>query len=359
MLEKLEIGDVINRLRKEKGLTQEQLANFVGVSTPAVSKWESNICYPDITLLPTLARLFSVTIDELLNYNRILSKTEEEEILKECQVKLSSNEEDAIETCMNYIIKYPLNYKLKLNIAVIINMLYGAVNGEESTEKAYKITLPIFEEIVENCREKEYVEVAIMQLGTGYMVFKEYDKALNIFEKIGKPVIDTTAIIANIYTLQGREKEGRKLLQQNILMKIGEFFSTIGGIATTYAKSDVKTALRYIDFLREFANVLKNQGYPIILLEGELHMAYIYAKDNDVESCINQWKKAISILENDKIDMDISKVWFLNEIASELKSEVDISFVKTLLSTLESSDYKLIHNHKDYMDIAISLNEMI
>ncbi|EKN40768.1 putative DNA-binding protein [Clostridium botulinum CFSAN001627] len=54
-MEKLSIGEVIYRLRKEKGITQEQLANFIGVSTAAVSKWESETSYPDITLLPVIA----------------------------------------------------------------------------------------------------------------------------------------------------------------------------------------------------------------------------------------------------------------------------------------------------------------
>lgn len=57
-MEKLLVGDVIYNLRKEKRITQEQLANFIGVSTAAVSKWESGISYPDITLLPVIATFF-------------------------------------------------------------------------------------------------------------------------------------------------------------------------------------------------------------------------------------------------------------------------------------------------------------
>ena len=60
------IGKRICLLRKEKGLTQEELASHMGVSPQAVSKWENDQTCPDISALPKLARLFGVTVDELL-----------------------------------------------------------------------------------------------------------------------------------------------------------------------------------------------------------------------------------------------------------------------------------------------------
>ena len=60
------IGKRIAHLRKEKGLTQEELAGHMGISPQAVSKWENDQTCPDISALPKLARLFDVTVDELL-----------------------------------------------------------------------------------------------------------------------------------------------------------------------------------------------------------------------------------------------------------------------------------------------------
>ncbi len=65
------LGKRIAQLRKEKGLTQEQLAEKVGVSAQAVSKWENDISCPDITLLPLLADILGVTVDELLGVKPI------------------------------------------------------------------------------------------------------------------------------------------------------------------------------------------------------------------------------------------------------------------------------------------------
>lgn len=81
----IKIGKVIQRLRKERNLTQEQLAKFIGVSTPAVSKWESGNSYPDIELLPLLADFFNVSIDKLLNYKIDLSEEEVMKIYKELE----------------------------------------------------------------------------------------------------------------------------------------------------------------------------------------------------------------------------------------------------------------------------------
>lgn len=60
------LGSRIAELRRKKNMTQEELAAELGVTPQAVSKWENDLSCPDITLLPQLARLFGVTIDELL-----------------------------------------------------------------------------------------------------------------------------------------------------------------------------------------------------------------------------------------------------------------------------------------------------
>lgn len=73
-------GENIRRLRKEKELTQETLADFLGVSAQAVSKWERGETFPDITMLPAIASFFDVTTDLLLGVD-ILGR---EERVKQC-----------------------------------------------------------------------------------------------------------------------------------------------------------------------------------------------------------------------------------------------------------------------------------
>lgn len=66
----IKIGDKIKALRKESNISQNVLAEHIGVSYQAVSKWENGVCLPDITVLPLLAAFFDITIDELLDYNK-------------------------------------------------------------------------------------------------------------------------------------------------------------------------------------------------------------------------------------------------------------------------------------------------
>ena len=70
------MNEIIRQKRIEKGLTQEQVANYLGVSIPAVSKWESATTYPDIMLLPALARLLDTDLNTLLSFKDSLTKNE-------------------------------------------------------------------------------------------------------------------------------------------------------------------------------------------------------------------------------------------------------------------------------------------
>ena len=79
----MEFHEKLQNLRKQKGLTQEELAEALYVSRTAISKWESGRGYPSIDSLKEIAKYFSVTIDELLSSNEVLSIAEEDNRQKE------------------------------------------------------------------------------------------------------------------------------------------------------------------------------------------------------------------------------------------------------------------------------------
>ena len=72
----MKINQIIRQRRRELSLTQEQVAAYLGVSTPAVNKWEKGSTYPDITLLPALARLLRTDLNTLLSFQEDLSDVE-------------------------------------------------------------------------------------------------------------------------------------------------------------------------------------------------------------------------------------------------------------------------------------------
>ncbi len=74
----MNLGRNISEKRKSLGMTQEELADKLGVSPQAVSKWENNLSCPDIALLPEISKLFNTSIDELLGVTPINEKVEPE-----------------------------------------------------------------------------------------------------------------------------------------------------------------------------------------------------------------------------------------------------------------------------------------
>ena len=100
---KHKIGDVISKLRKEKGWTQNELAEKLQVSDKAISKWESNKGDPSIEFLPMLAELFGVTLDYLMT-----GKEQEEKIITMSKLELCTKE-DNVNSYRE--LKLSLNYK--------------------------------------------------------------------------------------------------------------------------------------------------------------------------------------------------------------------------------------------------------
>ena len=79
----MEFNEKLQELRKQKGLTQEELAASLYVSRTAISKWESGRGYPNIESLKAIAKFFSVTLDELLSTDEVLAIAEEDSKQKE------------------------------------------------------------------------------------------------------------------------------------------------------------------------------------------------------------------------------------------------------------------------------------
>ncbi|UWD47645.1 helix-turn-helix domain-containing protein [Clostridioides difficile] len=232
---RIKIGEVIQRLRKEKSLTQEQLSRFIGVSTPAVSKWESGNSYPDIELLPLLADFFNVSVDKLLNYKVDLSEEEVmkiykelEEILAKIEIDLSTEEPleefkgdlESVERLANmYMEKYPQSYLLKLKISSLYQM-YSYKFGKDKFGSKIKETTNILEDVVRNTDDIQIKETALLILSNAYYMLDDYEKAELYLNMIYKPIGDTSVNLAMIYLSQNRLDEAELLLQNKLFSDV-------------------------------------------------------------------------------------------------------------------------------------------
>ena len=75
-MKELKIGRVLTEHRHQRNITQDELAEYMGVSKASVSKWETGATYPDITLLPRLAAFFGISVDELIGYEPQMTRTD-------------------------------------------------------------------------------------------------------------------------------------------------------------------------------------------------------------------------------------------------------------------------------------------
>lgn len=118
------IGNRISKYRKEKGMTQEELAGKLGVSSQAVSKWENDASCPDISLLPQLCKLLGITTDELLtgNTNEVrLVPVEQRKSLDELTLRIRINSADGDKVKVNLPMSL-VKVALEAGIEIIPNM---------------------------------------------------------------------------------------------------------------------------------------------------------------------------------------------------------------------------------------------
>lgn len=121
----MKINQIIRKKRKELSLTQEQVAGFLGVSTPAVNKWEKGSTYPDITLLPALARLLKTDLNTLLCFQDDYTEVEIDHFVEEVDRTVREQGiEVAFQQAIDKIHEYPTCEKL---IHSVVLYLEGAL----------------------------------------------------------------------------------------------------------------------------------------------------------------------------------------------------------------------------------------
>ena len=114
----IKLGEKIKSLRKQKNISQEVFANYLGVSFQAVSKWENGYTLPDVTMIPAIASFFGVSTDELFNFNLYEIEKQVEDICDEAYKYRISNPEKSEQILRDGLQRFPGN-EIILN-----NLLY-------------------------------------------------------------------------------------------------------------------------------------------------------------------------------------------------------------------------------------------
>lgn len=145
----INIGQTIKSMRKEKDITQETLANFLGVTNQSISKWERNETYPDITMLPAIASFFDTSVDNLLGINKIEQERKQEFYCSEYMRLWSEHKFEEVTALMkDAVCEFPGNFDL---LVKYLNCLTSTNNQTEYLISIKTEVQNIYEMIQEHC----------------------------------------------------------------------------------------------------------------------------------------------------------------------------------------------------------------
>jgi transcriptional regulator with XRE-family HTH domain len=198
----MQLGRRIKELRKKRNITQQDLAEMLGVSYQAISRWENNITSPDITALPVLANIFNVTVDYLLDVNINENTQIIENIYKQSwELCVNQKHKEAQELLEEKTKLFPNNYFLKNEL---LNIYYVLMYDNDKEIYQDKI-IDLANEIINNCLISDYKFSAIKALILIYGSKKEFTKGKELLELL--PDISYSKDHLKEYTLTGDEKE--------------------------------------------------------------------------------------------------------------------------------------------------------
>ncbi len=207
------IGRNIKAYRKNLNLTQDQLAQSLGLSVAAISKWETGAAYPDITLLPALARLFEVSVDELLGYEAQLSEQQVQALASQCAADLESLPfPDALAHCESRLQEYPSNRLLKLRIGHTYMMHLSCAGSAAAAAELTSRTVALFEAATDS-GDPQVRDAARHSLGACYLSQDRYEDALRVLQAIPAPGADPDRMLVSVYYAMGDNGQARQMAQ--------------------------------------------------------------------------------------------------------------------------------------------------
>ncbi len=329
----INIGSVIQKLRKVKGLTQEQVADAIGISKAAVSKWESGNTYPDITLLGPLARLLDTNINELLEFNSKLTEKEVNNITGICEQEfLKGDYFAAYEYCEKELKKYPNVAELKLIIASLYWRYTILLRDDEEVSKSMiKRACEVLEEASESSNT-DVREASFQILATLYIMMEDYDSALKTAERLNPKANDTMFLLATIYSNKGEDDASKKLYQQLLLQNIQTATMVLQSLSRfAEKKSNMEDAEFYLETIIKLDTLFEVQD------DGEacaLQMAELYARNHNEDKAIEMLKRYVnfvhSIIEDGSKGLSSSR--FFNNMEFKSSRDETSEFLKQHLA---------------------------
>ena len=256
------IGGNIAALRKAKGLTQEQLADRLGISAPAVSKWETGSSYPDISLLCPLARALDTNVDSLLSFHEELSDREVKEQIDGVFALLTgegtAEERSAAgEARLNELLhRYPNSEALKFNAALSYDSFALFFPGaEEEKRLAWRSRKKKLMEELYRSGSGPYRQQCAMLLANLAILEGEPDRAESLLKELPEQCTDPTGIWVQLYLKQGKPLEALKATQRSLYISLTRALSCLGTLVLPELEENFERSRKAAEAYSLLANI--------------------------------------------------------------------------------------------------------
>lgn len=291
----MKLNEIIKERRLQKHLTQEQLALALGVSTPAVNKWEKGASYPDITILPALARMLDTDLNTLLSFQEDLTKEDIDkfinDLIEEAQQRGIPH---AFTMTMKKIHEYPSCDRLMLHAALTLKglLIMDPKNQDISLHQQ-------IEELLQRCttsKEPEIRNQANQMLIQTYMNNEDLKQAEALLEKLpDAPTTDKQRIQASLYYKQGQLNESAKLLENKLLTEANTILAIIDQLMMIAEKQNHKEdADQLCEIHKQLVSILGLWEYGSYAVEFDLSY-----QRKDADRCIQALRMLIPMMNTE------------------------------------------------------------
>lgn len=294
----MNIGPIIMAKRKEKKVTQQELANFIGVSKASVSKWETGQTYPDITLLPLLAAYFDITIDSLLTYEPQLDNHEIQRIYARLKESLETKSpEDVLATIRSFVRRYYSCYPFVLQMGMFLLNHADLLPGEEKIKTYTKEAQDLFIHVRTQAKDPDLITQALKYEAYTALNLQEFDQVLSILGDQVPVLFPIESLIAAAQQQKGESKKAVLTLQSAIYQYTTVFLSFL----TNYLQLVIDDPDKFSETVsrgKSFEKLFNFQEmHPVALMNFQLSATFGYAQMEDETAALEMLQEFVEVLQ--------------------------------------------------------------
>lgn len=230
---RLTISKNIRAFRKQRGLTQEQLAEVLGVTTGAVYKWESGLSFPELPMIVELADFFDTSVDALLGYE--MKDNRLEATVTRLQEYRRSKDRDGLAEAEKALKKYPHSFQIVSESAA----LYRAFGFDSGDKALFRRALELLEQsrlLLSQNEDPQISEQTIYgRIAQTYLGLDETDKAIALWKAHNADGVYSPRI-GHILAQNDRVEEAVPFLSEALAKLLSDLVNTIVGYMNVYLK---------------------------------------------------------------------------------------------------------------------------